>query len=72
MEQVEMFEEEVTAMKIMLFPPPDPFYFEFVIRVDGQEVWSGTDLPKKYPEILHTHPNAQIAIGWRSSPVILI
>lgn len=39
---------------------------EYLIRVDGEEVWSGLDLPTKYLEILDKHPADHISIGWRS------
>lgn len=39
---------------------------EFVIRVDGEEVWSGLDLTTKYIEILDKHPADHISIGRRS------
>lgn len=70
--RLEALENEVRTMKAGLMPPPEPFHFEFVIQVEGREVWAGKDLPSKYPEILEKYPDSQISISWRSSPVILI
>ncbi len=71
-DRLEALEDEVKTIKVSLFSQPEQYHFEFVIRVDGQEVWAGRDLPKKYPELLHEYPDAQLSIGWRSSPVVLI
>ncbi len=70
--RLEVLEDEVKTIRALLNPQPALPHFEFIIQVDGQEIWSGTDLPKQYPEIRREHPNAQLSIGWHSSPVVLI
>lgn len=71
--RVETLEEEVQAIKAKLVPQQiEPLYFEFVIELDGREVWAGKDLQLKYPEILHDHPHAEIAISWRSSSSLVL
>ena len=71
-DRLEALEDEVKAMKAKLPSQPEEYYFEFIISVDGQEIWSGLNLQERCAEILREHPDAQIAIDWRSSPIILI
>ena len=70
--RLEHLEHEVHTMKAALLPEPSLPQFEFVIYVDGSEVWTGIDLPLHYPEILQQYPQASISIGWKSAPVMLI
>ena len=70
--RLEALEDEVRAMKATLPSQSEQYFFEFIVRADGEEVWAGRELPKKYPELLHEYPDAQLSIGWRSSPVVLI
>jgi len=46
--------------------------FEYVLRVNDQEVWAGTDLATHYPKMVQQYPQSTVSIGWRSSPVVLI
>ncbi|GEM_PF-1064539 len=46
--------------------------FEYVLRVNGQEVWAGTDLTTHYPKMIQQYPQSTVSIGWRSSSVVLI
>lgn len=46
--------------------------FEFVVEADGEEVWTGLNLQRHYPEILGNYPDKELIITWRSDPVTLI
>ncbi len=70
--RLKILEDEVKAIKALLPPAPLFPHFEFVIHADGDEVWCGIDLPKSYPEMRRKYPKAQLSIGWRSSPVVLV
>ena len=70
--RLEALEDEVQEMKIRFAPQPEPLHFEFILYVDGQEVWRGLNLEKHCCEILQNSPDADITIDWDSSPVILI
>jgi hypothetical protein len=41
---------------------------EYVILVDNEEVWAGSDVDKQLPDIFKQYPNKQIHIDWRSVP----
>ena len=41
---------------------------EYVILVDNEEVWAGSDVDKQLPDIFKQYPNKQIQIDWRSVP----
>ncbi len=70
--RLQKLEENVKAISTRLpFPPALP-QFEFVIRVDEQELWSGLDLETHYPKIRSEYPEAEVSVGWRSSPVVLV
>ena len=71
-DRLNVLENDVKILQNILKPRSEPTDIEFVIQIDGDEVWSGVDLLQYYPKILREYPNAQISIGWRSSPVILI
>lgn len=71
-DRLKILEDEVKTISTILKSQPAPIHIEFVIQADGHEVWSGTELPQRYPEIRSEYPNAQISIGWRSSPVVLV
>ena len=70
--RLKILEVEVKTLSALLKPQSPPPHFEFVIQVDGCEMWNGMDLSKHYPEIRREYPDAQISIGWHSSPVVLI
>jgi hypothetical protein len=71
-DRLEALENEVKSMKVNLPSQPEQYHFEFIISVDGQEVWSGLNLQEQCAEIFRKQPDAQIAIDWRSSPVVLV
>jgi hypothetical protein len=41
---------------------------EYVILVDNEEVWAGSDVDKRLPDIFKQYPNKQIQVDWRSVP----
>jgi len=46
--------------------------FEYIIKVDGQEVWRGLDVKKKYIEIVQANPTRRVSISWRLPKAVLI
>lgn len=46
--------------------------FEFVVYANGQEVWHGQELDANYAELRRQYPDAQLTIGWRAVPFILV
>ena len=71
--RLHLLEDEAPASSTT-FPPrtlSPSLAFEFVVQVDGREVWSGLDIEERVVEILQERPEAQIAIDWRSSSMIL-
>jgi hypothetical protein len=71
-DRLEVLENEVQAMKVRFTPQPESLYFEFIVYVDGQEVWRGLNLDECCHKILQNSPDTEIAIDWDSSPVTLI
>ena len=61
-------EERVALLSNQLSHSPiaQPLPFQYVLFVDNEEVWSGTDLKKKITQILEHDPKAEITIGWRT------
>ncbi len=47
-------------------------YFEFIIRVNGEEVWCGVEMEQPFIELLDQYPDGNFSIGWRSSPMVMI
>jgi hypothetical protein len=68
-DRLETLEHEVQAMKARFAPQPESLHFEFILSVNGQEVWRGLDLEKRCREILQDSPDAQITIDWDPSPI---
>jgi len=46
--------------------------FECIIKVDGQEVWRGLNVKKKYMEIVRANPTRRVSISWRLPKAVLI
>ncbi len=46
--------------------------FEYVIKVDGKEVWRGLNPTKAYDEISAKYPKSRVAIAWRTKEKILV
>ncbi len=71
-ERLEALEDDVREMKIRFAPRPEPLHYEFILSVDGQEVWRGLNLEQRCCEILRDSPDAEITIDWDSLSVTLI
>ncbi|MBA7703227.1 hypothetical protein ES703_112009 [subsurface metagenome] len=46
--------------------------FEYIIKVDNQEVWRGLNVKKKYIEIVQANPTKRVSISWRLPEAMLI
>ncbi|HEY67552.1 MAG: hypothetical protein DRI79_11540 [Chloroflexi bacterium] len=46
--------------------------FEYIIKVDGQEVWRGLNVKNKYLEIARANPTRRVSISWRLPKAVLI
>ncbi len=46
--------------------------FEYVIKVDGKEVWKGLNPTKAYDEISAKYPKSRVAIAWRTKEKSLV
>ena len=51
---------------------PGNHLFEYVISVNGQEMWSGQELEKPYQDIRLRYPKADIMINWRLHPSVTL
>jgi hypothetical protein len=71
-ERLQVLENQVETIRTNLYSEPSQADFEFVVRVDGREVWSGSDVEAHYLEIRRQHPNAEVSIGWRAPSAVLI
>ncbi len=55
-ERLQALESTVKMLSMELALSPSETKFEFVIRVDGGEVWRGLDVVTHYPEIRRQTP----------------
>jgi hypothetical protein len=46
----------------------DDTQIEYVILVDNQEVWAGSDVDQQLPTVFKQYPHKQIQVDWRSVP----
>jgi hypothetical protein len=46
--------------------------FEYVILVDGEEVWRGLNPKKKFDELSIKYPDRRIGIAWEPGEGVLI
>ena len=46
--------------------------YEYVIKVDGKEVWRGLNPKEKYWEIKEKNPDKEVGIAWCSQDDVLI
>jgi hypothetical protein len=46
--------------------------FEYIIKVDGQEVWRGLNVKKEYIETVQANPTRLVSISWRLPKAVLI
>lgn len=60
-------EAQMEAITSRLKPTADP-EIEYIIFVDNQEIWTGTDVDKQLPTVFKHYPHKQIHIDWRSVP----
>ena len=47
-------------------------HYEYVIRVDGQEVWRGKNPEKTFVELKKKNPKKRVSIAWQSDDDLLI
>lgn len=71
--RLQRIEEDVNKMKLH-FPRQSESegFFEFIIQVDGVDVWHGVEVDIYFPQIRQEHPDANISISWRSTPFVMI
>ncbi len=69
--RLQNLEEQVRLINTKLQFDPGLPGFEFYIEANGKEIWAGLDLQTHYPRILGQHPNKELVINWRSSPVTI-
>ncbi|MDI6807020.1 MAG: hypothetical protein QMD14_04395 [Candidatus Aenigmarchaeota archaeon] len=46
--------------------------FEYVIKVEGKEVWKGLNPTKVYDQIVKKYPKKKVSIAWRTKEKILV
>jgi hypothetical protein len=46
--------------------------FEYVIKVNGKEVWRGLNPTKAYFEIKKKYPKREVSIAWRTKEKVLV
>ncbi|MEA2075225.1 MAG: hypothetical protein U9O85_05780 [Euryarchaeota archaeon] len=46
--------------------------FEYVIKIDGEDVWHGLNPKEKYWEIKRQNPDKEVAIAWRTKAKVLV
>lgn len=46
--------------------------FEYVIKVEGKEVWKGLNPTKAYDEITRKNPKKKVSIAWRTKEKVLV
>ena len=46
--------------------------YEYVIKVDGKEVWRGLNPKEKYWEIQEKNPDKEVGIAWNGQDDVLI
>ncbi|MDM8549015.1 hypothetical protein QUF72_03010 [Desulfobacterales bacterium HSG2] len=68
--RLQNIEKQISQINMKLQPGLPGF--EFFIKADGEEIWSGPDLDIHYPRILEQYPDKRLVINWRSFPVTLI
>ena len=46
--------------------------FEYIIKVEGKEVWRGLNPKDKYFEIKKKNPNKKVSVAWHTDEDILV
>ena len=49
-----------------------PRNYDYVIRIDGKEVWRGKKPKDKYWELKKSNPDKKVSIEWQSDDDIVI
>lgn len=45
--------------------------YDYVIRVDGKDVWRGKDPKEKFMELKKKNPEKRVSIAWQSDDDLL-
>lgn len=68
--------EERVALLSTRLPAPEKtlgdHLYEYIILVNGQEIWAGHELKDAYLDIRHRYPKADVAISWRLHPSVTL
>lgn len=46
--------------------------FEYVIKIDGKDVWHGLNPEIKFDEIVAKNPGKKVSVAWRTHEKVLI
>jgi len=46
--------------------------FEYVIKVDKEDVWHGLNPKEVYKELKKQNPNKRVSIAWRTTEDVLV
>jgi hypothetical protein len=46
--------------------------FEYVIKVDGEDVWHGLNPEEKFDEIVAENPKKRVSVAWRTHEKVLV
>lgn len=46
--------------------------FDYVIKVDGKEVWHGLNPKQRFTEIKNQNPGKQVSIAWKTKEDVLV
>ncbi len=46
--------------------------FEYVIKIDGKDVWHGLNPEEMFDEIMAKNPKKKISVAWRTHEKVLI
>jgi len=46
--------------------------FEYVIKVDGKDVWHGLNPEKEFDEIVAKNPEGKVSVAWRTKEKVLV
>jgi hypothetical protein len=46
--------------------------FEYVIKVEGEEVWRGLNPKQKFEEIRRENPGKKVSIAWKIKEDVLV
>lgn len=46
--------------------------FEYIIKVDGKEVWRGSNPKEKFWELKKKYPDKEVGIAWHTEEDVLV